>query len=151
LLSTLYSATPSLGRPAVAPSAGSGDPRRTEDSEKFSSRAPFGRTLSHREASSPVVRGGFPTVKIIQTFPGIESAMSTAHDSTDGGAVAATSAAASLAEDRELIALFVSRRDFAAFQALVERHAEMVLGVCRRVLQQTQDAEDACQAVFLIL
>src|SRR5689334_12329321 len=72
--------------------------------------------------------------------------MSSAHESTDSGA-----ATASLPPDRELIALFVNRRDFAAFQALVERHAEMVLGVCRRVLRQTQDAEDACQAVFLIL
>src|SRR5262245_60837416 len=55
------------------------------------------------------------------------------------------------ATDRELLERFVSRREEAAFAALLERHGAMVLGVCRRVLRDAHDAEDACQATFLAL
>ena len=53
--------------------------------------------------------------------------------------------------DREALAAFVARREEAAFEALVRRHGPMVLRVCRRVLGHAQDAEDACQATFLVL
>jgi RNA polymerase sigma factor (sigma-70 family) len=53
--------------------------------------------------------------------------------------------------DAVLLERFVSRRDEVAFTALVERHGPMVLGVCRRILRDPHDAEDACQAVFLVL
>src|SRR6266700_1024977 len=52
--------------------------------------------------------------------------------------------------DRELVQRFLAE-DEAAFTVLVERHGPMVLALCRRVLRQRDDAEDACQATFLVL
>src|SRR5262249_8242526 len=59
----------------------------------------------------------------------------------DGGSV----------EDAQLIDRFVVYHDEVAFEGLLRRHGPMVLGVCRRILGDHHDAEDALQATFLIL
>jgi RNA polymerase sigma factor (sigma-70 family) len=56
--------------------------------------------------------------------------------------------------DAELLGRFTSRRDGSgdvAFGAIVERHGGMVLGICRRVLRDRVEADDAFQATFLVL
>ena len=53
--------------------------------------------------------------------------------------------------DGDLLRQYAATGDQGAFAAVVDRHAAMVLGVCRRLLPGHADAEDACQAVFLIL
>ena len=53
--------------------------------------------------------------------------------------------------DQQLLRRFAVEGDEAAFEALLRRHGPMVLGVCRRVLDCTQDVEDAFQATFVVL
>jgi Sigma-70 region 2 len=58
------------------------------------------------------------------------------------------------ADDAALIARFTGRRDEAAevaFRVLVERHGPMVQRVCRQVIGDGHAAQDAAQAVFLVL
>jgi RNA polymerase sigma factor (sigma-70 family) len=52
--------------------------------------------------------------------------------------------------DAQLLDLFLTQKDEAAFEALVRRHGAMVLSVCRRVLRDPHDVEDAFQATFLV-
>lgn len=53
--------------------------------------------------------------------------------------------------DAELLARFAAQRDEEAFAHLLRRHGPMVLGVCRRALGPTPDADDAFQATFVAL
>jgi RNA polymerase sigma factor (sigma-70 family) len=53
--------------------------------------------------------------------------------------------------DGQLLQQFVTQRNEGAFAVLLERHGPLVLAVCRQVLRERADAEDAFQATFLVL
>jgi RNA polymerase sigma factor (sigma-70 family) len=59
--------------------------------------------------------------------------------------------ATALATDTELLNRFLHNREEAAFVALVQRHGPMVLNVCRKLVPNAADADDAFQATFLVL
>ncbi len=54
-------------------------------------------------------------------------------------------------DDGRLLERFAADRDESTLEALIERHGPMVLGVCRRMLANPADVDDAFQATFLIL
>jgi RNA polymerase sigma factor (sigma-70 family) len=53
--------------------------------------------------------------------------------------------------DGQLLECYLARRDEAALAQLIDRYGPLVLGLCRRLLRQEQDAEDVFQATFLLL
>jgi RNA polymerase sigma factor (sigma-70 family) len=53
--------------------------------------------------------------------------------------------------DDQLLERFALQREEAAFEAILHRHGPMVLGVCRRLLRDVHEADDAFQATFLVL
>ena len=57
----------------------------------------------------------------------------------------------SVQTDGDLLTQFILERDEKSFATLVHRHGPLVLGVCRRVIGDLDLADDAFQAVFLVL
>jgi RNA polymerase sigma factor (sigma-70 family) len=53
--------------------------------------------------------------------------------------------------DGKLLGNFIENRDETSFEVLMRRHGPMVLNVCRRILHNQQDAQDAVQTTFLVL
>jgi hypothetical protein len=62
-----------------------------------------------------------------------------------------TTGTATAIGEAELLERFVSQADTAAFELILERHGPMVLRVCRRILDDQNEVDDAFQATFLIL
>src|SRR5262249_52111004 len=53
--------------------------------------------------------------------------------------------------DRDLLAQFAGQDNEAAFRVLMDRYGPIVLRVCKRILGNDHDAEDAYQATFFVL
>lgn len=54
-------------------------------------------------------------------------------------------------DDAKLLTEYVQRKSNEAFRGIVDRYAGFVYGVCLQALEKPELAEDAAQAVFLIL
>ena len=52
--------------------------------------------------------------------------------------------------DRQILERFVENHDTMAFEAILTRHGPMVRRVCRQMLRNSHDVDDAVQAVFLV-
>jgi RNA polymerase sigma factor (sigma-70 family) len=63
----------------------------------------------------------------------------------------AVTLAAPAISDTDLLARYVETRDPESFEAIVERHSRRVYSCCLRVLNDAHAADDATQAVFMIL
>ena len=72
------------------------------------------------------------------------SALSQIHRLFDEGTLAGL-------PDARLLERYASERDELAFETLVKRHGRMVMAVCRGVVDDPNDADDAFQAAFLLL
>jgi RNA polymerase sigma factor (sigma-70 family) len=53
--------------------------------------------------------------------------------------------------DRQVLERFIEHRDETAFEAILHRHGAMVRNVCRQMLFDPHDVDDAVQSVFLVL
>src|SRR6476660_1778580 len=53
--------------------------------------------------------------------------------------------------DTILLGRFAEDRDESAFATLVHRHGPLVMGVCRRILDNPADVDDAFQGTFMVL
>ena len=53
--------------------------------------------------------------------------------------------------DYQLLQRYAKQKDDTAFEVLVKRHGDMVWRVCRNVVGESNAAEDAFQATFLVL
>jgi RNA polymerase sigma factor (sigma-70 family) len=53
--------------------------------------------------------------------------------------------------DRQVLERFAQRRDPVAFEAIIARHGPLVFTVCRQLLRDPHDVDDAFQGTFLIL
>jgi len=53
--------------------------------------------------------------------------------------------------DGQLLTRFLQNHDEFAFEEVVKRHDRMVMALCRRVLENVRDAEEAFQNTFLVL
>ena len=53
--------------------------------------------------------------------------------------------------ESQLLERFLSQGDESAFEMILRRHGPMVLAVCRRILSDPNDVDDAFQATFLVL
>ena len=90
-----------------------------------------------------------PTTAEIESMSGTSSerAISQVHRLFNSGVLGTLTNA-------QLLERFVGRRDEqaeAAFEELVVRHGPLVFNVCKGLLHEMQDAEDAFQTVFLVL
>jgi RNA polymerase sigma factor (sigma-70 family) len=62
-----------------------------------------------------------------------------------------TNSSAAGVGDAELLRRFIDDRDAAAMTAIIQRHGPLVMGLCRGILRNEQDAADAFQTTFLVL
>jgi Sigma-70 region 2 len=52
--------------------------------------------------------------------------------------------------ERQVLERFAERGDPVAFEAIVARHGPLVFAVCRQLLRDPNDVDDAFQGTFLI-